>query len=343
MAQAAPLGGVFALDLDQTETDNIRGLAPQWVRVGAAWRWDGVPVRLDGPTQVIPLRPGPGGRDIKDRARNVAQRISGTVAPPQGPDPQISVPSDGIALTDGYHAYIARFIRTARGSQIVFEGSLPPYGQTCWVTSVNLAPAQPVPADDGVICFANDTMIATPSGDVPISQLGAGDLVLTRDNGPQPVLWLGKTTLSGLAFRRHPHLRPIRLRRGALQDGRPCDDLCVSPQHRVLVEGAQARDLFGAPEVLVEATDLVDYKTVLPDLALHGVTYMHLLLEAHQVIYANGLPSESFHPASAAASTLRLHAHALRRISDHLVHAPERYGPTARRYLSRGEAALLAA
>ena len=343
MAQAAPLGGVFALDWEMTETDNVRGLAPQWLRVGAAWRWDGVPIRLDGPPDVIRLQAAHGTPDIHDRARAIAERLCGTVLPPPGPDALWSVPSNGFALTDGYHVYLARIIETARGTSVVFEGSLPPFGQTCWVTSVNLSPVSAPRPSESVICFASDAMISTPKGPVPIARLAAGDLVLTRDNGPQLVLWVGQSTLSGLALRRHPQLRPIRLRRGSVNDGQPDEDLCVSPAHRILVQGAQARDLFGCDEVLARAADLVDYHTIVPDIALHGVTYVHVLLEAHQIIFANGLPTESFHPALAPESTLRQHRHALQQVSDRLVTAPDSYGPTVRRCLNPGEAALLAA
>ncbi len=344
MTGIAPLRGVFALDWDMTETDNLPGLPPDWLRVGAVWRWTGQPVRLDGPPEVLPLGPARTTAEVQTRARAVADRLCGTVSPPPGPEPLWSVPPDGFSLTDGYHAYLGRIVRTACGICVVFEGQLPPYGQACWVTAVNNShPAIAGRPRDGVICYASDTLIATPSGPVPIGQITPGTAVLTRDNGPQPVLWVGQTTLSGLALRRHTHLRPIRLRQGRPEAGQPEADLCVSPDHRVLLQGARARELFGADEVLARARDLVDYTRVIPDPALHGVTYVHLLLEAHQILFANGLPSESFHPALAPGATLRQHRHALRQISDALVSAPGSYGPTARRCLSSGEAALLAA
>ncbi len=343
MAQATPLGGVFALDWNNTETDDVQGLAPQWLRVGASWRWDGVPVRLDGRPGVIPLGIGREQSELHARARQIAERLSGTIRPLPRPDARRDAPPDGFVLTDGFHVYLARIVTIRRGQFVVFEGALPPYGQTCWITSVNLGAPDARPADDSVICFASDALISTPRGPVPIARLCAGDQVLTQDNGPQPVMWVGQSTLSGMALRHHPHLRPIRLRRGSLIDGLPEEDLCVSPAHRVLVRGVQARALFGCDEVLARAGDLVDYHTISPDTALHGVTYVHLLFEAHQIIFANGLPTESFHPALAPEATLRQHRHALRQLSDRLLHAPDSYGPTVRRCLNAGEAALLAA
>ena len=43
--------------------------------------------------------------------------------------------------------------------------------------------------------------------------------------------------MTGARLYAMPHLRPIRFRAGALGQGRPEDDLLVSPQHRMLVQG----------------------------------------------------------------------------------------------------------
>ena len=343
MAPATPLRGVFALRWEDTETDGVRALAPQWLRVGAAWRWDGVPLRLDGAREVLPLGTSAHQTNLQSRARHMAERISGQIRPFPPPDEHSAAPQQGFALTDGFHLYRARILRTRHGNSVVFEDALPPYGQPCWITAVNLTEISDGKQDEGVICFASDAMIATEKGAVPIALLAPGDKVLTRDNGPQPVLWVGQSTLSGPALRRHPQLRPIRLRRGFASAGLPEEDLCVSPAHRLLVDGRRAQEHFCCDEVLVRAVDLVDYQRIAPDAALHGVTYVHLMLEAHQIIFANGLPTESFHPALAPAATLRQHSHALRQVSSEIVSAPERYGPTARRCLAAGEAALLAA
>lgn len=44
----------------------------------------------------------------------------------------------------------------------------------------------------GVTCFTSGTAILTPGGDVLIDELCVGDLVVTADNGPQPIRWIGK-------------------------------------------------------------------------------------------------------------------------------------------------------
>ncbi len=346
MDQVTPGNGVFALEWASIEIDGVNGLDQTWLRVGAEWRWHGQAVRLDAPSRgqggAIPL---PDAQTVQARARAMAERLCGIPLPELArPDDLSIAPAHGFVLTDGAALYVARLVRRRSAWIVVFDGALPPAGKPCWVVDCDIPRAEmPDARAQDVICFASDAMIATPGGPVPIGKLTAGALVVTRDNGPQPVLWAGQTTLSGLALRQHSHLRPIRLRRNALQNGLPDDDLCVSPAHRVLVTGARARDLFGCDEVLARAQDLVDYRTITPDLALHGVTYVHLLFERHQIIFANGLASESFHPGFAPAQSLRQHRHALSAVSGDWLDQPERYGPAARRCLSIGEAALLAA
>ena len=74
--------------------------------------------------------------------------------------------------------------------------------------------------------------------------------------------------MSGARLFAMPEQRPIRLRRGALGVDRPEDDLIVSPEHRVLVKGRAARDLWGEDEVLVRAADLVGDRFITVDHSL---------------------------------------------------------------------------
>ena len=344
MIQTSPGTGVFAVPWAHVMIDNCSGLGPDWLQVGARWTWDAKCLRLDRAESVITLQAPSGHLSLNTRARRIAERLCGEVHLPAAQDDLPSAPANGFVLTDGLTVYYARLVQLDAEWIAVFAGALPAQGQPCWVTATALeAVMRPSRPRQEVICFSDDAVIATPQGPRPIALLQVGDCVTTRDNGPQPVRWIGQTTVSGHALRQHPHLRPIRLRRDALNEGLPDEDLRVSPAHRILVCGAKARALFGCDEVLARACDLVDYVTIAPDMALHGVTYVHLLFDAHQIIFANGLPTESFHPAHAPDQTLRQHRQALARIAPDLATQPSRYGPTARRYLSQGEAALLAA
>jgi hypothetical protein len=343
MTIAFPQGGVYAIEWASTQIDGATGMDPSWLRIGASWQWRGPFIRLDGTPSAMSFSVPDTGRDIRAHARVIAHRLCGTLPPPKHMVDTCALWAGEFSLTDGRTTYIGRLTTAGQKMLVVFEGTLPPQGMLCWVVDYIPTPNDHSPPPHDVICFASDTMIATPDGARPVALLRAGDNVLTRDNGPQPVRWLGQSTVSGLALRRHPHLRPIRLRRGALQTGSPASDLCVSPAHRIVVTGIKARALFGCEEVLVRARDLIDYTTIVQDLALHGVTYMHVLLDTHQIIFANGVPTESFHPALAPAQTLRDHKQALRHICESWAITPDSYGPTARRCLTAGEAALLAA
>ena len=149
-----------------------------------------------------------------------------------------------------------------------------------------------------VFCFAAGTMIDTPDGAKDVATLDVGARVTTKANGVQTVRWVGKKHLSGSELLAAPHLAPIKITAGAIGRGVPETDLYVSPQHRMLVEGAQAELLFGEPSVLVPAKAMINDKTILTAHSDEGITYYHILFDRHEIIRANGCWSESFHPGS---------------------------------------------
>lgn len=147
-----------------------------------------------------------------------------------------------------------------------------------------------------LICVLRGTRIETAAGPVPVEQLEAGDIVLTLDNGPQPVRWIGSKSLSLAELARDPTLRPIRISQGALGHGRPGRDLLVSPNHRVLLSDWRAEMLFGETEVLVPAKALVNDQSIQVELSDTAVEYFHILFDTHEIIQTEGAPTESFHP-----------------------------------------------
>jgi hypothetical protein len=154
---------------------------------------------------------------------------------------------------------------------------------------------------DGAPCFVAGTQIATPSGAKPVETLVPGDLVLTADHGPRPVLWRGVSTLD---LRSTPARKPILIKANALGPGLPARDLAVSPQHRVLVrkDGAQ---------VFVPAKALVELPGVQVKHGARRATYVHVYLDPHAVLYSEGLATESFWPGAqgvAALSSLQARA-----------------------------------
>lgn len=138
-----------------------------------------------------------------------------------------------------------------------------------------------------VPCFVAGTGILTPDGEVPVETLRAGDLVMTHDEGPQPVRWVGRRRVKAEGA-----LAPIVIRARTFGDHRA---LKVSPQHRVMIRDSLAELLFGEREVLVAAKDLVNDRSV--RIREGGeVDYVHLLFDKHQVIWSSGLATESFLP-----------------------------------------------
>ncbi|MEL6959433.1 MAG: Hint domain-containing protein [Pseudomonadota bacterium] len=135
-----------------------------------------------------------------------------------------------------------------------------------------------------------DARIATPDGDRPAASLGVGDLVTTRDNGPQPLTHV-RQTIGVPAERNH---YPIRIPQGALGFGLPRADLEIGPQHRVLFEHIRVPLMFGTDAVLVRAKSLtVSHDRVTTENRASPACYVQLGLARQDVILAEGLPIES--------------------------------------------------
>lgn len=189
--------------------------------------------------------------------------------------------------------------------------------------------------EQAIICFAAGTMIRTPLGERRIEHLAEGDLVLTVDSGPQAIRWTGSKTVRATGA-----LAPVRFARGAIGNDR---DLFVSPQHRMLVAGPDARRVSKQDEVLAPALALVDdYRVIV---AYGGmVTYLHMMFDRHQVVIANGAPSESFHPGGFGLDTLDPQARAgLFQVFPGLRTDIAAYGGPSRSCLSASDARVLRA
>ena len=190
-------------------------------------------------------------------------------------------------------------------------------------------------------CLTPGTLIRTPGGERRIETLRAGDRVMTRDAGAQPIIWAGQVIVGPARLRACPAFRPIRIAAGALGPGLPRRDLLVSPQHRMLVGGWRAELMFGCAEVLVAARHLVDGATVQVAHDVAAVTYIHLALADHQVIWAEGAETESFHTAAADALAPGQKAE-LFALFPRLANTPPSRSTTARPCLRRWEALALA-
>ncbi|MGR3617512.1 MAG: Hint domain-containing protein [Paracoccaceae bacterium] len=187
---------------------------------------------------------------------------------------------------------------------------------------------------NSIPCFVAGTLIRTPFGDAPVETLNPGDLVETQDEGAQPLRWIGCREVPG-----YGDFAPIRIRAGTFGNHR---DLMVSPQHRILVRDVLAELMFGEGEVLVAAKDLVNDHSVL-QCPTDTVTYVHIMFDRHQVIYSEGLETESFLPGPQSTNMFE------QPIIDEICaifpkldpQTGQGYSPSARRTLKRYEAQLL--
>lgn len=153
-------------------------------------------------------------------------------------------------------------------------------------------------------CFCRGTLILTDEGEVPVEELRAGDIVMTRDHGPQPIEWIGSRHLGPEFLDKNPKLLPIRISAGALGAGLPSRDLVVSPQHRILVRSRIAQRMFGASEVLVAAKQLLQLDGI--DIAhdLAEAEYFHILFRQHEVVISNGAETESLYTGPEALKSV---------------------------------------
>lgn len=345
--------GTFLVSWAQTQLGGEGAAPPEALVTGANWRWSGEAVRIDAPGHALELGAARDAGEDRRRAARIAHRLLRSAlgdAPTAGqaadPDEE-TLPDQGFVLTDGRESYVATLIEAPsnRARLLMFVDTLPPRDTDLWVVRILSEPARraaPEHSPGDVICFTPGTLIRAETGLRPIETLMPGDRVLTRDDGPQELLWIGHRRMTGARLYAMPDLRPIRIRAGALGIDHPEPDLLLSPQHRVLLRGRAAQRLFNTSEVLVAASDLVNSRSIVVDRALREVTYIHLLFERHQVIWANGLETESFHPANTSLDMIEEAQRAsLLSLFPDLAVDPDAYGDFARRNLSDAEAALL--
>lgn len=192
-------------------------------------------------------------------------------------------------------------------------------------TDVGLVKLNTVP------CFVAGTLVQTDAGPTPIEALTPGICVLTRDHGMQPLRWIGMSERHATGAD-----APIMISAGALGDHQ---EIALSPCHRVLISSEQAELLFGVPQVLVKAKHLVNGRDIQRRADGRPVTYVHLLFDRHEIIYANGLESESYHPGAETLASFDAETRAEMR---RLIGRPwAEYGAAAHAELKEFEIALL--
>ncbi len=142
-----------------------------------------------------------------------------------------------------------------------------------------------------IACFLHGRRIRTPFCDVAAERLKAGDLVVTARGEQAPIAWVGHHRVAAPGIDE----TPIRLRADSFGPGLPAQDLFLSPEHCLFLDG-----------VLVPVRHLVNGSSIAP-IDVTDITYFHIVLDRHDVILAEGLPTESllYTTAVSASSTTR--------------------------------------
>lgn len=221
----------------------------------------------------------------------------------------------------------------------LFAMPLTPLRRAMEYTLIRCAPAQDSLRLVDLACasFVKGTMITRADGALaPIETLVPGDVILTRDHGPQPLRWIGRTTL-----RAHGSFAPVVIGAGVLGNH---GALSVSQHHRMFLYQRGSARMAPRAEVLLQARYLVDGVRV--SLRTGGfVDYVSLVFDQHEIIYAEGIPVESLLvseatvarlPDALAADLLR-HAPDLQQ-SQHIGLEPDTISPAllAQLFLARG-------
>jgi hypothetical protein len=131
-------------------------------------------------------------------------------------------------------------------------------------------------------CFVSGTQIATANGAVRVEDLSAGDRVITASGAIRPVRWIGHVTIDCDALRQPSSHYPVSIQAGAFGRNLPQRDLLLSAGHHVFTDG-----------ILVPVSALVNGITIARQ-PVSRVTYWHVELDTHDVILAEGLPTESY-------------------------------------------------
>ena len=136
-------------------------------------------------------------------------------------------------------------------------------------------------------CYCRGTLIQTERGQRLVEQLEIGEEVMTASGRSRPIKWIGRRSYASRFVMAPKNILPICIKAGTLDDNVPKRDLWISPNHALFFKDDHGR-------VLVEAKDLVDGVSIVQPDSVQTIEYFHIELETHDIIIAEGAPSESF-------------------------------------------------
>jgi Hint domain len=141
--------------------------------------------------------------------------------------------------------------------------------------------------ENAIACYCRGTLVRTPYGNKRMEKLQIGDEVITASGAARPIKWIGRRSYLGRFVMGRKDILPVCIKAGALDDNEPKRDLWISPNHAMYFKDEQ-------DGVLIEAKDLVNGVSIVQAESVEQVEYFHIELDTHDVIIAEGAPSESF-------------------------------------------------
>ncbi|ATJ90313.1 MULTISPECIES: Hint domain-containing protein [Acetobacter] len=176
-------------------------------------------------------------------------------------------------------------------------------GRSITYPTVNMAAGYAPPAQTSIVtdgttgwliedttpaaCFLTGVKLRTVSGDVSVEDIRKGDMLLVQHDGREcekPVVWVGKNrkiVSAGLPDDEAGY--PVRVLKDALAEGVPYQDMLVTSEHCLLMDGR-----------FVPVRMLVNGTSIFYDRTLTTYEYYHVETEDHSVLVADGVLTESY-------------------------------------------------
>lgn len=207
-------------------------------------------------------------------------------------------PRDEITLTDGTNTYFMTevYIASSNSYYYIFHEPAPSLGVEYTVMDVSTPNSTDYSelSTTGVVCFTAGALIATAKGDRCIETLQAGDMISTLDRGFQPILWIGRRRVSWCEMKQHKGLRPFMVRADSFGPRCPSTDIQLSKQHRIfLTEKMVSHPKIGKAGALAPVHTLTGVPGVEELCPTAGITYFHILTEEHNLVWSNGIATET--------------------------------------------------
>ncbi|MEN3177482.1 Hint domain-containing protein [Gluconobacter sp. OJA] len=136
-------------------------------------------------------------------------------------------------------------------------------------------------------CFLTGSRIRTLRGEMAVEDISPTDSVIACVNGQdvaRAVVWAGKAhVVVNAALPEEAAGYPVRIVKDALAQGLPSQDLLVTSEHCLFLDGT-----------FVPVRMLVNGRSIFYDTSITSYDHYHLETEEHSVITANGILTESY-------------------------------------------------